>query len=47
MTHSAHFLPNPDFRRAVANFVEGEREAVRHELEALRGMLPYRRSGSA
>ena len=47
VTHSAHFLPNPDFRRAVANFVEGEREAVRHELEALRGMLPYRRSGSA
>ena len=42
VTHSAHFLPNPDFRRAVAQFVEGEREAVRHELDALRGMLPFK-----
>jgi predicted N-acyltransferase len=42
VTHSAHFLPNPDFRRAVAAFVEGEREAVRHELDALRGMLPFK-----
>lgn len=46
VTHSAHFLANPDFRRAVAAFVEREREAVRHELDALRGMLPYRRSDS-
>jgi predicted N-acyltransferase len=45
-THSAHFLPNPDFRRAVETFVNGERRAIAHELAALREMLPYRRSGS-
>jgi len=46
ITRSAHFLPNPDFRRAVETFVAGERRAIAHELEALRGMLPYRHSGS-
>ncbi len=46
VTRSAHYLPNADFRRAVRSFVEGERAAVRHELDALRAMLPYRRAGS-
>jgi len=46
LTHSAHFLPNPDFRRAVETFVTGERRAIARELDALREMLPYRRSGS-
>jgi predicted N-acyltransferase len=46
LTRSAHFLPNPDFRRAVETFVNGERRAIAHELDALREMLPYRRSGS-
>ncbi len=46
VTRSAHYLPNADFRRAVDQFVRGEREAIRHELDALREMLPYRREGS-
>lgn len=42
-TYSVHFLPNPSFRDAVARFLEGEREAVEVELEALREELPFRR----
>ncbi|MEO7787066.1 MAG: GNAT family N-acetyltransferase [Sphingomicrobium sp.] len=44
LTYSAHFLPNPDFRRAVETFVNGERRAIAHELDVLRAMLPYKSS---
>jgi len=44
VTRSAHFLPNPGFRDAVAQFVEGERDSVKREIEWLRGALPYRSS---
>ena len=47
LTYSAHFLPNRSFRDAVADFLEGEREAVRRELEWLSESLPYRDSSSA
>ena len=44
-THSAHFLPDPNFRRAVADFLAGEREAVGREIEALAEMAPFRKGG--
>jgi predicted N-acyltransferase len=47
LTRSAHFLPNPGFREAVSQFLDGERAAVARELEWLRAALPYRSSSSA
>ncbi|HEY0043275.1 MAG TPA: GNAT family N-acetyltransferase [Allosphingosinicella sp.] len=43
-TWSAHFIPNASFRRAVADFLKQEREAVEHEIEALEEMTPFRKS---
>ena len=42
-TFSAHFIPDPGFRRAVADFLARERAAVVHEIEALEEMTPFRR----
>ena len=42
ITRSAHFIPEPCFRRAVADFLTQEREAVAAEIEWLRRGLPYR-----
>jgi uncharacterized protein len=42
ITRSAHFIPNPSFRDAVANFLEDERLAIDAEIEWMRGSLPYR-----
>jgi uncharacterized protein len=42
-TFSAHFLPNPDFRRAVADFLAAERRAVAREIGALAEMTPFRK----
>ena len=36
ITRSAHFIPNPGFRDAVAEFLDGERAAMRPEAEWLR-----------
>ena len=44
VTHSAHFLPDPNFRRAVADFLTREAEMIASELEWARGALPYRSS---
>lgn len=44
-TWSAHYLPDAGFRRAVSEFLERERDAVRHEQEFLGEMTPFRRSG--
>lgn len=43
LTYSAHFIPHPQFRAAVADFLEREREAMGFELEALRNELPFRK----
>jgi predicted N-acyltransferase len=43
-TFSAHHIPDPDFRRAVAEFLEREREAVAEEIEALDAMTPFRKA---
>ena len=47
ITPSVHFLPDPGFRRAVADFLEQEREAVGHELAWARDALPYRSDSSS
>ncbi|HEY0628311.1 MAG TPA: GNAT family N-acetyltransferase [Sphingomicrobium sp.] len=47
ITPSVHFLPDSGFRRAVADFLEREREAVRLELEWARAALPYRSDSSS
>ena len=46
ITRSAHFIPNAAFRRAVANFLDGERTAIDQEIAWLRDSLPYRSSSS-
>jgi hypothetical protein len=46
-TYSAHFIPNVSFRRAVADFLVAEREAVVHEMGALEEMTPFRKGGDA
>jgi predicted N-acyltransferase len=47
ITRSAHFIPNPGFRAAVADCLETERKAVATEIAWLRSALPYRSSSSA
>jgi len=47
ITRSAHFIANPGFRGAVADFLRREREAVAVELEWLRQELPYRSSSAS
>ena len=45
ITRSAHFLPNPGFKRAVGDFVEREREAIAGEQRWARRALPYKAEG--
>jgi uncharacterized protein len=45
LTWSAHYLPDPGFRRAVAEYLERERESVAQEQEYLGEMTPFRRGG--
>jgi len=47
LTTSAHFIVDPSFRRAVEQFLTGERQAIASEMDWLRGALPYRMSSSA
>jgi predicted N-acyltransferase len=42
-TRSAHFIPDPAFRRAVAGFLQHERPAVEREIVELDEMTPFRR----
>ena len=42
LTRSVHFLPDPGFRSAVADFLVHEREAIHAELAWCRSALPYR-----
>ena len=44
ITRSAHFLPNPGFRAAVADFVNREREAIAMESQWAKDALPYKSS---
>jgi len=47
ITRSAHYIPNPSFRTAVADFLEGERAAIDQEAAWLAGSLPYRSASLA
>jgi uncharacterized protein len=42
-TYSAHWLPNPSFRRAVEAYLEDERDYVERARETLAAYGPYRR----
>jgi predicted N-acyltransferase len=44
-TRSLHWIPDPGFRRAVAEYLDQERAAVARENAALRGMMPFRKGG--
>ena len=44
VTRSAHFLPDPNFRSAVADFLAREDEMIAAELAWCRAALPYRSS---
>ncbi len=43
-TFSAHYIPDPNFRAAVARFLDAERRAVAHDIAALDEMTPFKRS---
>lgn len=45
-TWSAHYIPDPSFRHAVADFVERERLAVAREAEFLGELTPFRKPSS-
>ncbi len=42
-TWSAHYIPNPGFREAVADFLERERRAVEREIDFLGEVTPFRK----
>jgi predicted N-acyltransferase len=42
-TYSAHYIPNPGFRRAVEDYLESERQMVAANIDALDEMGPYRK----
>ncbi len=44
-TWSAHFIPDPGFRAAIADFLERERRAVEHEIAFLGELGPFRKTG--
>ena len=43
-TWSAHFIPDPNFRRAIADYLTREREAVAADRDYLGTMTPFRRA---
>ena len=44
-TWSAHYIADPGFRAAIADFLRRERQAVAHDIDALTEMGPFRRGG--
>ncbi|UYY57760.1 GNAT family N-acetyltransferase [Sphingomonas sp. S2-65] len=44
-TWSAHYIPDPAFRRAVADYLEREKQAIAQEQEYLGELTPFRRGG--
>ncbi|MBY8824672.1 GNAT family N-acetyltransferase [Sphingomonas colocasiae] len=43
-TYSAHYIADPGFRAAIADFLRRERDAVSHEIGALAELGPFRKS---
>lgn len=46
-TYSAHYIPDPNFRRAIADFVRREAEAVAADRDYLGEMMPFRKTNGA
>jgi predicted N-acyltransferase len=46
-TYSAHWIPDPAFRRAVDQFLARERQMVAHKIEGLTEFSPFRHEGSS
>ena len=44
--HSLHYFPDPGFQRAVAHYLDQEKDAVLSEMEALADFAPYRKCQS-
>ncbi len=44
-TWSAHYIPDPGFRRAIEDYLARERDAVAQEQEFLGELTPFRRGG--
>ena len=42
-TYSTHWIAEPSFRRAVANFLTQERQQVAHDVDVLSGFTPFKR----
>ena len=42
-TYSAHWIADPGFRKAVARYLDNEREHVAEAVEALSGLEPFRK----
>jgi uncharacterized protein len=43
-TYSAHYIADPGFRRAIADFLKRERESVEREIEFLGEMAPFKKA---
>ena len=43
-TWSAHYIPDPNFRRAIADFLKRERAAVESDQEYLNDLTPFRKA---
>ncbi|MCC6948250.1 MAG: N-acetyltransferase [Bradyrhizobiaceae bacterium] len=46
-TYSSHYIVDPGFRRAVANYLEQERAYVKAEAEELAALAPFRKNADA
>ncbi len=46
MTYSAHYITHPDFRRAVSDYLEHERQAVERENDAIAKHGPFKKDTS-
>jgi hypothetical protein len=45
-TYSAHWIPDPGFRRAVAQFLARERQMIEHKIDGLAEFSPFRHEGT-
>lgn len=45
-THSLHWVGDPGFRAAIAEYLEAEADAVAHEIEVLTSYGPFRKTGT-
>jgi predicted N-acyltransferase len=46
-TYSAHWIPDPAFRRAVAQFLTRERDMIAHKMDGLAEFSPFRQADAS